>query len=304
MAINKELDRLVDTLLERWPEHTDFIRASVRSRNAETLKTSEILASAILKITGDQLDSFCDDYRKTCEALTEEEYYFRRNGSYRYSRYDEVANFVYHNPDYMQTYIRGLLLSQVLWKNHAEMLAFYQSRFLAELPKSGRHLEIGPGHGLLMHLAMIDLDGFFEGWDISETSLLETERCLSYLQHDQQRYSLMIQDAADLSNSDSVNFDSITISEVLEHTENPEEILSSLHRLLTSNGRIFVNIPINSPAIDHIYHFKKISEVHDLIRNSGFTIIDHEEIPMGGYTLEKAEKLKATVTCAVTAKPV
>ena len=307
MTLTPALDEIVAATIGCWPEHALFLEKSITPRSEYSLLITEQLSKAILKIVGTELAGFCLDYRKTCERLTEEEWFFRRNDGYRFSRYVEVADFVYHNPEFMRSYIRGLLISQVLWKNHAETMAYYRRNFVETIPASGRHLEIGPGHGLSMHLAMsVHENSLFEGWDISETSLTETRHCLMALGHDESMYKLLLNDASRADEgSDAVvadRYDSVTISEVLEHTESPATILAALQRLISKQGRIFVNIPINSPAPDHIFLFRSPEEVWALAHSGGFDIESHHEFPLTGYNLEKAMKLKATVSCAMILK--
>src|SRR3712207_7808068 len=43
------------------------------------------------------------------------------------------------------------------------------------------------------------------------------------------------------------------ISEVLEHLEQPGQALAFLRDCMTADGRIFINVPLNSPSPDHIY---------------------------------------------------
>lgn len=302
MVLTPALQQIKEATLASWPEHRSFIEKSIDSRSDECLSTSEELSAAILQIVGPELPAYCDDYRKTCEQLTEEEWFFRRNDRYRFARYQEVADFVYHNEGYMQSYVRGLLLSQVLWRNHAETMHSYTSSFLPRTNANGLHLEIGPGHGLSMHLAMRHLpEARFVGWDISETSLKETASCLAALSHSESRFELHATDASHPDSSLLTSlFDSITISEVLEHTEQPREILESLANLLTDDGRVFVNIPVNSPAVDHIYLFESPEQVWELAEGSGFSIDAHHEYPLTGYSEERARKLKATISCVMT----
>ena len=47
-------------------------------------------------------------------------------------------------------------------------------------------------------------------------------------------------------------YDSIVVSEVLEHMENPLAALS-LKKLLRPGGYIYVNMPANSPCPDHLF---------------------------------------------------
>jgi len=62
------------------------------------------------------------------------------------------------------------------------------------------------------------------------------------------------------------SFDRIICTEVLEHTTNPEEILSTLRRLLTREGRAVITVPID-PIIDRAKQFIRLTPVGWVLRN-------------------------------------
>ena len=74
-------------------------------------------------------------------------------------------------------------------------------------------------------------------------------------------------------------FGAIILSEILEHVEKPDIILKSLKNQLRADGRIFVNVPIWSPAPDHIL-FRNEDDAIELINESGYQIelfnVSHE----------------------------
>jgi 2-polyprenyl-3-methyl-5-hydroxy-6-metoxy-1,4-benzoquinol methylase len=58
----------------------------------------------------------------------------------------------------------------------------------------------------------------------------------------------------------SESFDRIICSEVLEHTTNPSEILSTIRRLLTPSGRAIITVPID-PIIDRAKQVLRVTPV-------------------------------------------
>ncbi|HEG8106053.1 TPA: class I SAM-dependent methyltransferase, partial [Campylobacter jejuni] len=64
-------------------------------------------------------------------------------------------------------------------------------------------------------------------------------------------------------------------------------------------GEIFATIPINAPAIDHIYLFSHPDEVKDLLKNAGLKIKECEYFMANNYSLEKALKTKNAIVMAV-----
>ena len=53
-------------------------------------------------------------------------------------------------------------------------------------------------------------------------------------------------------------------------------ILSSttIKTLLSDKGILWLTVPTNAPAIDHVYLFKNKEEIYDMIESSGLAIID------------------------------
>ena len=79
------------------------------------------------------------------------------------------------------------------------------------------------------------------------------------------------------------------------------EMLFELYSLTRKNGRAFINVPLNSPAPDHIYLFREPDEVYGMIEQAGYQIEETRCFPATGFTLEKARRLNTTISCAVIA---
>ncbi len=263
---------------------------------------TERTAGLLQLITGGNLDPVVAGYRWMCDMVLEEELYFRRHGNYRNSTFADVNEQVYQQPGAMEAYMDGLLASSVLWSQHAEVLDFYVGEFLAKNPEGYDHLEIGPGHGLLLYFAAEDPRSHeLRAWDISPTSLDRTRHCLT---------ALGVDGAVDLEHQDVLvsppggrQFDSVVMSELLEHLEDPESALRSVARLLRPGGRLYVNVPVNAPAIDHIYLLRSPEAAQELLESSGYEIIDALLAPAAGYSLQRARKLQASISCAFIATP-
>ena len=64
------------------------------------------------------------------------------------------------------------------------------------------------------------------------------------------------------------------IGEVLEHVEDPARLLRKLRELCSDDGLVFMTTPTNAPAIDHIYLFRDVQHIRDLIAEAGFDVLD------------------------------
>ncbi|MEQ8256548.1 MAG: methyltransferase [Roseovarius confluentis] len=284
-----------------WPAHEATLATSLRDRSTEVLRDSEIFASLILRIAEDHsqpIRKICTDYRYFCEEMIlKAELFFRRNKRYERSTFEEAYNDVYADPVIMEKYMNGLLLSGLFWINHANALTYYRTKFLAGNVEGYDHLEVGPGHGTLLYFAATDPRmGSATGWDVSPGAIDATRRTLAAIGVDE-KVSLVCQNLYDAPGS--VNrYDSIVVSEVLEHLEDPKGALVCLHDYLKPGGRIYVNMPANSPAPDHIFLITDAEETLGFMREAGFEIEQRELFPMTGYSLEQCRKHALTVNCA------
>ena len=147
---------------------------------------SPILLLALANLVDGGLDELCRDYRYLCEELVlPEEIYFRRHKRYRLSSFAQAYSECYSNSMAMRRYMNGLLVSNALWRNHTRVVYYYCRTYLPTLPEAADHLEIGPGHGLLLYFAARHAGvGSVTGWDISATSIANTRLALQAMAWD------------------------------------------------------------------------------------------------------------------------
>jgi 2-polyprenyl-3-methyl-5-hydroxy-6-metoxy-1,4-benzoquinol methylase len=157
---------------------------------------------------------------------------------------------------------------------------------------------VGQGHGLFHHLAASAPEcSTAEGWDISPSSIAAMRSALQRM-GDTNKITLRL---SDLFAPHDRTFQSVVFSEVLEHVEEPAAALDVLGSLLSPGGRLFINVPINSPSPDHIYLFRNPEEVVQMMEGLGFRIVQTHFLPCTGATLEKARRLALTISCVVVA---
>jgi hypothetical protein len=281
-----------------FPEHEAFLRDRFAAVSETGWLFIEEVAEKVMQIAGDRLDRMCDDYRWLSGIVLDEELHFRRTGRYRLSTFEQADRAVYSSPEVMSRYMNGLLASQLWWRNHTEMLNYFRDEFIERNPVSFAHLEIGPGHGLFLYLAASSLRcGSAEAWDISDASISNTRHALNAM-HLSRPVPV---NKIDLFDAPERQFSSIAFSEVLEHLERPRDALAILRRLLSDDGRLFVNAPVNSPAPDHIYLFETPEELLGMITDAGFFIESSRLAPCTGATLEQARRLRLTISVGAIA---
>lgn len=294
------LRRLVEKLLEIWPEHARYCETRFRDDPPGFMKRSDELAGLVMKLAEGDLGDFCRDYRWMCEQFVEEELYFRRHKKYRLSTFSEAYEQVYSKSEYMSRYVNGILISQLIWLPHARAFDYFRTDFLPRTPAGGAHIEVGPGHGLFLYFAAQQpAMARLEAWDVSQSSIAATRHALDRLGVTRE-VTLIEQDVLKAP-SRNAEFDSAIISEVLEHLERPDLALQTLRQALKPGGRLFINVPINSPAPDHIYLWRTTEEFTSFVADQGFDIESTQFLPMTGYSLAQALKHQLSISCVVIA---
>ena len=228
-----------------------------------------------------------DYYLKMISDMNEETFMFHKTGEYTSSSFEEVNKRVYNNPDVMNYYLHGLIISQFLWKQHYGSYLFYINTLKKLDINPKNYLEIGVGHGLLLSESMefFDAKTTFDALDISGVSI---EFAKNFIGNKNINYY-----CSDIFNfSPITKYDFISMGEVLEHVENPKKLLIKVKSLLNKNGILFITTPTNAPTIDHIYLFRNINEIRNLLNESGFKIIFEDTIPTENLPKEKIEKYK------------
>ena len=301
LADYPNVSAVVASVLKVWPEHERYCLARFSADDGSFLARTEALAALVVHETGSELELYCSDYRWMCERFLEDELYFRRNKSYRLSTFKDAYEQVYSDDAYMSKYVRGILISQVIWAPHAQAIDFFRTDFLPSIPQGADYLEIGPGHGLFLFFASQQSQlANLVAWDVSPSSIAEARSALSRLGVTRE-ISIVEQDVLKAPPQDAV-FQAAVISEVLEHLERPDLALQSLYSALKPGGRLFINAPVNSPAPDHIYLWRTPEEFVEFVEAQGFEIDEARFLPVTGATLKQARKHALSISCVLIAR--
>lgn len=294
--------RIAAAVLDVWPEHERYVACSLAGRaDGPTGETTEILAEAVLKLAGERLPEVARHYRWTCDRLREEELHFHREGRYRLSTFAEAEAEVYGDAAYMERYMDGLLLSQVLWANHARSCDFFLRETPRHLDPGARLLEIGPGHGLMLHLALREFGlSAATAWDLSAVSIEHTRHALERL--DGAEAELGVRDLMSVAPGERA-FELVVLSEVLEHLEDPFPAMRAVRGLLAPGGIVFVNVPVNSPSPDHLHLMESLDDARALLTETGFEIASEGAFATQDRALDRAIRQRVSVSVCMIGRP-
>ncbi len=246
-----------------------------------------------LKKKDKTLDYGIDCYLKMIADVRLESLHFLRTGEYTSKSFDEVNKRVYNNPEVMEYYMNGLLLSQFLWGHHYAILNYFTDNLPKFKDRIEHYLEMGGGHGLYISQAISVLKPGtkFDLIDISPTSI---EASRSLIGNSSVNY--MLSDIFKVPAEKKYDF--ITMGEVMEHVEDPVALLKKLGELLKDDGTLFITTPTNAPAIDHIYLFTNAEDIRNVIDQAGFKVTDEIGIYSEKVSKERAEKYKVAMLYA------
>ena len=283
------------------PRHVPFLARRFAAAGDEELQLCDEIAAQVVSLAAEDLPAYLEGYDFICDIQKREEIHFRRHNAYRLKTLQQATNEVYGDQPYMQKYMRGLLMTQVFWSNHTASIGFYLNEFLRANPDNYDLLEIGPGHGLLFSRAVSDPRArSVSGWDLSPTSVSESREAMRRLGGGRS-FSLEVRNLLDYEGAEE-SFDAVVFSEVLEHLEDPGSALRAIRAVMRPGARLYVNVPVNSPAPDHLFLLRSPEEALAFVKEHDFAIERAGYFPATNYNLDAARKHALTISVCLVAR--
>jgi len=294
------LDALIAKIRAKNPSHADKIEPITQALGTGFHKSANAFFEkyhSYLKRNNLSLDFSVDCYLHMIEDMLEERFNFIRTGNYSNTSFDDVEQRVYGNSEIMKYHMHGLVLAQYLWFDQYERIFFFTENIERFIQNRNNYLEIGGGHGLytLEALNIIPDIKQFDLVDISQSSLDLAKGII-----DDPRINFYLKNIFDFTEEEKYDF--ITMGEVLEHVEQPLELLKKAGDLLREDGSFYLTTPINAPMIDHIYLFNNEEEIRTMIDQAGFKIELEKIVISEKVSAEKAAKNKAPLMYAAFLK--
>lgn len=200
--------------------------------------------------------------------------HYEARGEYENQSFEEVNQAVYSQREVMDDYLWGVYLTNFLWAHHLEITLFFRDRFLPRIPEAGRILEFAPGHGGWGLSALAALpEASLCAYDISPSSIAIAS-AISEAAGMSQRASYTEQNALDPKGIESEAFEAGICCFLLEHLEQPGQLVAQMARALRPGHAAFLTGGLTAAQIDHIYEFKRESELVTLCENEGLRVLE------------------------------
>lgn len=199
---------------------------------------------------------------------------YEEAGRYENSSYEQCNATVYSRQEVMDDYLWGVFLTNFLWSHHMELSLFFRDRFVARLPAAAEILEIAPGHGGWGVWALCNRpDARLHGFDISPSSV-EIANLVAGAAGVRDRATYSLRDALDLGAMPRASADAVICSFLIEHLERPERLVEVIAHLLRPDGRAYLAGALTAAQVDHIYEFRRESELVALCEKYGLRALE------------------------------
>jgi SAM-dependent methyltransferase len=199
---------------------------------------------------------------------------YEADGHYEFSRFADCNAAVYSQRDVMDDYLWGVYLTNFLWPHHVELSLFFRDRFISRLPADPILVEIAPGHGGWGIWALSQRsDARLEGYDISPSSIAIASS-LAVAAGVADRAAYTERDALDLTKMPAQSASAVICSFLIEHLEQPDALAAVIAHLLPPGGRAYLAGALTAAQVDHIYEFRKESELVSLCERHGLRVLE------------------------------
>ena len=233
----------------------------------------ELLGEDCYDILAQGYSAFVSDVNR-CQSR------YQRSGSYPNHSYKEVYEAVYNNPSVMKDYHWGVYVTTFAWDHHLKLYKLFRDAFLSELPKEAKILDLGSGSGIWSLLIAHHLPQVItQGFDISETSVtLAQNLCRVSGLSDRVKFDL-----GDALVTREPVYDAGISCFLLEHLEDPQMLLNTLAAQLKPGGWAWVTGALTAAETDHIYEFRRESELIQLAELAGFRVVQSRSLGPTNY---------------------
>ena len=214
-----------------------------------------------------------DGYVALVMDVNRGQFAYEKRGRYEHSSYAKVFALTYDNPSFMENYHWGVYAATFLWEHHLRIYDYFRREFVERLisgVEAPSVIDLGCGSGVWSLLMLRSVQAQSQMVDISKTTVANTRRFV-------ERNGFA--DRAHIHEGDALTFrakapcDFGISSFLLEHLEHPGALLANIAANLKPGAHAFVTTALTAAETDHIFEFRRESEVIELCESEGFRVI-------------------------------
>jgi 2-polyprenyl-3-methyl-5-hydroxy-6-metoxy-1,4-benzoquinol methylase len=279
-----ETEKFISFLSENSKLYWPTIKKNIDNNSEEFFDLAEKMLLWSKRILGDDnFELLLNGFKSFVTDVNKSQMRYERDRKYRFSSYEEVFSQVYGNAEYMKNYHWGVYLSTFLWEHHLLIYKFFKDEFIDKYIKDeGNIIEFGSGSGIWGILALNDNPGCrLTGIDISAHSV-ETANKMAGKNG--------FGDITNYIEADALKYKSNQLHDIgiscflLEHLETPEQLFANIEANLKEGAMAFVTGALTASEHDHIFEFKRESEINLLAEANGFRVVKTFSSAPVGYS--------------------
>ena len=279
-------DEFLSALNEQVPAYSNHVIKLAESQPELFREFSEPMLKWAKRSLGDEyLDKVIDGYVFFVSEVNMAQIVYEKTGRYQFSSFQEVYDVAYGDEEFMEDYHWGVFASTFAWEHHLNLSKLFRDRFLNKLDSESRILDLGAGSGIYNLLALRQLEtSTAVAVDISPTSVRESRNTAIQLGLGDRTEHI----CADATKWETEKkFDAGISCFVLEHLEHPELLLLNLARNVKPHGLVYITTALTAAEIDHIYEFRRESEIVAMCERAGFRVLEYQSLSSSDTPLDR-----------------
>lgn len=269
---------LADQLLAYLGEHHPSFRGGVEEARRQRPALFDRLADRFLGWAADYLGEqavpiVARSFAGFTTSVNISQIRYEESGRYPAVSHQECLQDLYTD-ERMDDYLWGVYGTFFMWAHHLDIADRFENFFLRQLEPEARLVELAFGHGGWGIWALSGLPGAtLDAIDISPSSA-PIAQGLARAAGVEERARYTIGDALAVEGKEPGAYDAAICGFVLEHLDQPEELLRALAHHVKPQGLVFLTTGLTAAHEDHVYEFRRESEVVAMAEQCGFRVID------------------------------
>ncbi len=269
------LPKLLDEIRVRHPRSLPGVEEARRVDPERFAAIAEMYLEWLVRARGEEaIPKAVDAFAHFSTDVNLAQARYEAEGRYANTSYAGRYEELYSRRERMDDYLWGVYLTNFLWAHHTEICLFYHDRFLSRLGPGAEIVELAPGHGGWGVWALSRVPGSrLRGFDVSPSSIA-ISRSVATAAGVAGRAEYAERDVLKMAEMPEGTADAIICCFLVEHLENPADLLAVIARLLRRSAPAFLTGAITAAQDDHIHEFRRESDLVRLCEEGGFRVLE------------------------------